>query len=99
MGMHVLALEVELRLTTCRSLKEKGASLRPIIEGLRNRHQVSVAETDYQDQWQRAGIGVCVVSGSPDQAEEWMDRVERFVWSRPDIEITRTERHWLELEN
>ncbi|MBT5579327.1 MAG: DUF503 family protein, partial [Acidimicrobiaceae bacterium] len=41
--MHVLALKIELRLTACRSLKDKRAVLRPIIDGIRNRFTVAVA--------------------------------------------------------
>lgn len=96
--MHVLALSAELRLPQCRSLKDKRQALRPIIDGLRQRHRVSVAETDHQDQWQRASLGVAVVSASPSQAEEWLDQVERFLWSRPDVEVTSTARQWMELE-
>jgi hypothetical protein len=96
--MHVLALAVELRLPLCRSLKDKRQALRPILDGLRQRHRVSVAETAHQDQWQRADLGVAVVSASPAQAEEWLDQVERFLWSRPDVEVMSTERQWMEFE-
>lgn len=96
--MHVLALSVEMRLPGCTSLKDKRSTLRPIVEGIRNRHHLSVAETDYNDEWQRAAIGVAVVSGSAGQAEELADSVERFVWSRPDVEVITADRHWLELD-
>ncbi len=96
--MHVLALAVELRLPTCRSLKDKRQALRPIVDGLRQRHRVSVAETDFQDQWQRAELGIAVVSAAPAQAEDWLDHVERFVWSRPDVEVVRTDRRWMEVD-
>ncbi len=96
--MHVLALEVEVRIPGCTSLKDKRGALRPIIDGLRHRHQVSVAETDYQDQWQRAGLGVAVVSGHPEHAEEVMDAVERMIWSRPDVEVVTSSRHWMEID-
>ena len=96
--MHVLAISVELRLPGCTSLKEKRSKLRPIVGGIRHRHQLSVAETDFNDQWQRAALGVAVVSGSVTQATEVADRVERFVWSRPDIEVTSAQRQWLEFD-
>ena len=37
-----------------RSLKAKRAAIRPIVDGLRHRFRISVAEVDHQDQWQRA---------------------------------------------
>ena len=96
--MYVVALSVELRLPQCRSLKDKRQALRPLLDGLRHRHRVSVAETGYQDQWQRATLGVAVVAAGPSQAEEWLDQVERFVWSRPDAEVVSADRQWMEFD-
>ncbi len=94
--MHVLAVELDLRLPHCQSLKEKRSTLRPVLDGLRNRHPVAVAEVDHQDLWQRAAIGLVVVSGTVAQAETMMDDAERFVWSFPDLEVLRSESSWLE---
>ena len=69
--------------------------LRPIVEGLRHRFQISVAEVGYQDKWQRALIGMAVVSDSYSHAGEVVDSVERWVWSKPDVEVTRFEREWV----
>ena len=35
---------------------------------------------------------------APSQAEDWLDHVERFVWSRPDVEVVRTDRRWMEVD-
>ena len=79
-------------------MKQKRSVIRPVVEGLRQRFGVSVAETDHQDSWQRASIGVAVVAPSAGFAAERMDEVERFLWSRADIEITSADRHWMEIE-
>jgi uncharacterized protein YlxP (DUF503 family) len=96
--VHVLVFAVDLHLPACRSLKEKRAVLRPIVDGVRNRYGVSVAETRHQDQWQRAEVGVAVVSGSAKVAAELIDDVERFVWSFPEVEVLATRRFWAEDE-
>ncbi len=96
--MYALAMSIDLKLPGCASLKEKRAMLRPVIDGIRHRQQVSVAETDHHDLWQRAGIGIAVVSVDATGATEAMDRVERFVWSRPDVEVISAGRHWLEID-
>lgn len=77
-------------------MKEKRAIIRPILEGCRRRYQVAAAEVDHQDAWQRAGLAVSAVSGSASQLAEVLDRVERFVWSFPEVEVIAVERHWLE---
>lgn len=96
--MHVLALRIELRLPGAQSLKEKRATLRPILDGARHRFPVSLAEVDRQDSWQRATLGVSAVSSSATKVAQMIDDVERFVWSFPDIEILDSDRHWLELD-
>ncbi len=95
--MHVAVVQLELHIPTSRSLKEKRAVLRPIVEGLRHRFQISVAEVGYQDKWQRALIGMAVVSDSYGHAVEVVDNVERWVWSKPDIEVTRFQTEWVDV--
>lgn len=97
--MHVLALEVDLHLPQVRSLKEKRAVVRPIIEGCRHRYSVAAAEVDHQDRWQRAGIGIAAVASSAGHVEEVADAVERFVWSFPEVEVISVTRHWLEADS
>ena len=63
-SVHAAAVCFDLHVPESRSLKAKRAAIRPIVDGLRHRFQVSVAEVDHQDQWQRAAIGVAVVGGA-----------------------------------
>jgi uncharacterized protein len=96
--MHVLALRIELHIPDCRSLKAKRSVLRPIVEGLRRRHAVAVAETAHQETWQRAQIGVVAVSGGQRHAQEIIDEAERFVWSFPEVQVLAGDRYWLEVD-
>lgn len=96
MPVHVLALAVDLRLPSCRSLKDKRAVLRPVLDGARRRYQVAAAETGAQDHWQRAEVGFAAVSGMVSQATRVVDEVERFVWSFPDLEVIDARRYWVE---
>lgn len=96
--MHVLALALEVHLPDCRSLKAKRAELRPVLEGLRRRHPVAVAEVSHQDTWQRAGIGVVAVASTPAHVTDVIDDAERFVWSFPGLQVLESSRHWLELD-
>jgi uncharacterized protein len=93
--LHAAALSVELHLPQCRSLKQKRASLRPIIEGCRNRFGVAAAEVGKQDRWQAAELAMATVASTPRHVAEVLDSVERFVWSFPDVEVISCERVWL----
>lgn len=92
--MHVAVVRVELHIPQSRSLKQKRAAVRPVVEGLRERFSLSVAEVGFQDKWQRAEIGVAAVSGSAGHLQEVVDTVERWVWGRPDVEVTAFEVDW-----
>ena len=72
------------------------APIRPIVDGVRHRFSVSVAEVDHQNQWQRAAIGVAVVGSSVTQVREVLASIERFVVSAPDIELIDVETGWME---
>jgi uncharacterized protein YlxP (DUF503 family) len=84
----------DLHLPAVHSLKEKRAVIRPILDGARSRFHVAAAEVDHQDHWQRAGLGVAAVAATVGHVEEVLDRVERFVWSFPEVEVIAADRSW-----
>jgi uncharacterized protein len=86
----------DLHVPESRSLKAKRAAIRPIVDGLRHRFHLSVAEVDHLDQWQRAGIAVAAVAGSDARVREVLDTVERFVAAAPGVELLGTEVAWLD---
>jgi hypothetical protein len=96
--MHAAAMCFDLHVPQSRSLKSKRAVIRPIVDGVRARFRVSVAEVDYQDQWQRAAIAVAVVGASEGQVREVLASIERYVAAAADIELLDIETSWLESE-
>ncbi|MEE9133740.1 MAG: DUF503 domain-containing protein [Gemmatimonadota bacterium] len=85
--MVVGVIAWELHLDGCTSLKQKRAVLRSLKDRLRGRHNVSVAETDYQDTWQRAEISVAIVSSDRRRAHEMLSRVDALVASDARVRI------------
>jgi uncharacterized protein len=98
-GVHAAALRFDLHVPESRSLKAKRAAVRPIVDSLRHRFHVSVAEVDHQDLWQRAAIAVAVVAESDHHLTEVLDRLERFVRSAADVEVLDTTAAYLEPED
>jgi uncharacterized protein YlxP (DUF503 family) len=94
--VHVVALRFELHVPMSHSLKDKRAAVRPVVDGLRHRFHVSVAEIDHHDRWQRAAIGVALVAESHRHLDELMATVERFVYAAADLEVLDSERTYLE---
>lgn len=73
----------ELHLNGCHSLKEKRQILSSLKDRLHRRFNVSVAETNHQDRWQRAELACCVIAGSRRHAEEVLSAADRLVASEP----------------
>lgn len=96
--MHVLALDLQLRLPHADSLKAKRSVIRPITERLPNKLGVAVAEVDDQNEHRFSRIAIVAVSGSARQTTELIDEAERFVWGRPDLEVVDADRTWMEVD-
>jgi uncharacterized protein YlxP (DUF503 family) len=96
--VHAAALEFDLHIPEARSLKAKRSVVKPIVEGLRRRYHVAAAEVGHHQQWQRTLVGVATVASTAGHVCEILDEVERFVWSRPDIQVLSASRSWLDDE-
>jgi uncharacterized protein YlxP (DUF503 family) len=70
-------LTLEVRIEAAQSLKDRRQVLRSLKDKLRTGFNVSVAELDPSDQWQRATIGVVSISHSKDYLRGQMETVER----------------------
>lgn len=71
----------EIQLFDPQSLKDKRRVVKSLKDRLRSRFNLSVAETDHQDAWQRAEITACIVATDRRRAESVMDRADRLVES------------------
>jgi hypothetical protein len=70
-------LTLELRIESAHSLKDKRQAVRSLKDRLRNSFNISIAEIEVTDLWQRATIGVVSISDSRDYLEGLMNNVER----------------------
>ncbi|MCK5361058.1 MAG: DUF503 domain-containing protein [Gammaproteobacteria bacterium] len=94
-SVHVALVTVELFIPFAHSLKEKRSVVRGLKDRLRARFNVSVAEFGYQDKWQRALIGVCMLSGDKHKLEADMARVRQLCEEMTRIEIVDINQEWL----
>jgi uncharacterized protein len=87
-------LSVELFLPEAQSLKDKRMILRAVKDRLK-KFNVSVAEIEHQELWQRAGLGIVSISNGRDHVDQALeavlDEIERV---HPGI-VSRSEREWL----
>ena len=75
--MVVGVLRLALVIRGARSLKEKRHALRRIIDRVRARYNVSIAEVGDNDIWQRALVGVTAVANDRSFVNEVLDKCAR----------------------
>lgn len=84
--MYVGALECDVLLGDVHSLKQKRSLVRPVLAELR-RFEVAAAEAGHLDLHRRALIGVCAVAAEAGHVRSLLERCERLVAARPELEL------------
>ncbi|OEV08599.1 hypothetical protein K378_03662 [Streptomyces sp. Amel2xB2] len=92
--MYVGTLTIDLLLGDVRSLKQKRSVVRPIVAELHRKYAVSVAEVADQDLHRRARLGLAAVSGDAAHVRDVLDRCERLVAERPEVELLSVRRRF-----
>jgi uncharacterized protein len=88
----LVALErFDLRIPGCGSLKQKRHVVKSLTAALRRKYNVSVAEVEHHDLWQRTGIAVAATGAEHFQVRKVMHEVERFVERWPEVEVIDAE--------
>lgn len=85
--MLVGLLVVDLYLPYCNSLKEKRYIMKSLKERVKSKFNVSIAETDSQDLWQRSTLAVAVVARDGAQANSVLSRVVNFIEREKKLHI------------
>ena len=75
--MVVGVLRLTLYIHGASSLKDKRQVLRKVVDRLRARFNVSVAEVGENDIWQKAVIGICAVANDHRFVNEVLDKCAR----------------------
>ena len=89
--MTIIVGTFELHVLAQRSLKGKRQVLRGIIDRIRHRFNVSVAEIGDHELWQRAAIGVACIGYEQHHTKQVMERVASTILENPSIEVLRSD--------
>lgn len=85
--MVVATCRIEMFVPESGSLKGKRQVIKSLKDRIRNRFNVSVAEVEHQDLWQRATLGVAVVSNDSAHADQTLAHVLNLVQQEPRLTI------------
>ena len=88
----LVALErFDLRIPSCGSLKEKRHVVKTLTRGIRATFNVSVAEVDHHELWQRTAIAVATDAGEQYHARRVLHEVEKLVDRWGEVELIDSE--------
>lgn len=82
----IVYAEVEFMIPTAHSLKEKRAVLQRMTMRTKQKFNVSVAEIDHQNVWQRTRLALVTVASSKEAAERELMHALHFLESNPEWE-------------
>lgn len=93
--MVVGVCTVELWIPESQSLKDKRQVLHSLKDRLRGKFNLSIAEVDGQDLWQKAVLGMACVANDGGHVEQVMEQALNVIKSMPTIEVVRVHRELL----
>jgi uncharacterized protein len=88
-------LTCECHIYDAHSLKEKRSVLKRLINTIRKHYNVSIAETNYQDLWQRIELSVVMVANDKVVVERELQKVLKTIDTFTELECTNYTIEWL----
>lgn len=85
--MIVGLLTLDLHIFESHSLKEKRFVVKSLIDRIKNKFNVSVAEVDANDLWQRSIIGIAFVSNETVMVNKVFEQIKNLVVSIHSVEL------------
>jgi uncharacterized protein YlxP (DUF503 family) len=89
--MVVGALKVEFLLIDNRSLKGKRKVVRSMVDKVRSRFNVSIAEIGSNDKWQKIELGLCSVGNDRRHIDSSLNHILSYLDSLYLAQIVKTE--------
>ena len=85
--MIVGLLTLDLHIYESHSLKEKRLVIKSLIDRIKNKFNVSAAEVDANDLWQRSVIGIACVSNETVMINKVFDQIKNLIISVHSVEL------------
>ncbi len=89
--MTIGLLKVEILIPASQSLKEKRQVLRSLKDRLRNNFNISLAEFDGHDKWQRSSIAIVKVDKQRLRIDQSFSHIVRFIENFNHVQLSNYE--------
>lgn len=86
---------MDLHSRSTHSLKEKRQIVTSIKEKLKQKFNISIIESDYQDTWQKIQLAIAMVSNSKAIIEKVFDQAEDFVYLNYPVQLVAVQKEYI----
>jgi len=86
---------VEIYIPQAQSLKDKRQVLRRIKDKIKAKYNVSFAEIDYQDKWQRCNLGLVSIGNRRLDVDKRLDGILRMIEQDDRVTVIAVDREYL----
>ena len=93
--MIVGLLTLDLHIPEANSLKSKRMVIKSLIQKIKNKFNVSVAEVDAQNLWQRSIIGIAYVSNETVMINKVFEKIRTQVNNTHSVELINSDMEML----
>jgi uncharacterized protein len=88
--MIIGVLTIELFIPDSQSLKDKRQVLHSLKDRLHGKFNLSVAEVDGQDLWQKSVLGMACVANEGSHVNQVLEQALNLIKGMPAVEVVRT---------
>lgn len=93
--VHIVLLTVDLLVPHSDSLKSKRRVLKSLKDRIGAKFNVSIAEIAHLDEWQRALIGMVMISNERQHLERSLSAIGKLIEETGDIQLLDVSREWI----
>ncbi len=94
-SLHISLTCIDFLVPHADSLKAKRRVIKSLKDKLRARFNASVAEIGYLEEWQRATIGITMISNEKQHLQRGHSAINRMFEEKADIQILNIHLEWL----
>jgi len=93
--VYIVLVSFDVLIDGAQSLKVKRGVINRIKDRIRSRFNASVAEIGYLDKWQRAAMGVTLISNEKRKLQKDVDLIHAMLAAFTDMVISNFTVEWL----
>ncbi|MCK5832295.1 DUF503 domain-containing protein [bacterium] len=93
--MIIAYRSLEIIIKSSHSLKEKRQVIRRIKDIIKSKFNVSFAEIDFHDKWQRSKLGLVTIAMKRIDVDKRLDNIQDFIERDDRVTILDVEREYL----